>query len=740
VAERFTAAKADIEFRAETGTARANVEGLRRDFRSATAAMSSDTLKLAVAQEKLDKALIRHGPASTQAKQAELAYRREVDASTASVKRQDAALDSQQRELAQSARAAHTAGGAFRGMGRSVALAASAYIGATGLVYAIKSTVDAAEESQQALTQTRTAVELAGLSWQKYGKDVEGAAAQLSKLSGFDDEVLLRGFSTLVRSTKDVTEALRLNALAVDVARGANIEYETALKIVLRASSGQARGLVNIGVAARKGADGVELLRVITEKFSGSAARATDDAAVAQQRFGVAVENVQEALGSRYLPAITAVANQAADWLNDERNQERVMRDVNAAVDTGVTVVTALSDAVDTLSPGVERLVGALGGLENAVKAALGVYLLRRFGLLRLGIQSVGTSALVAQGQIAAMGTAATVASGKVSTLSRLTLGINPAALAILAAIPAAQYLHERFDEPNTITKQQLLDPATRKRIEDAVGKQGLAKLDAAVTSEGLTSRPDEGSASPGSIARAAASAKPAAAKKPPKYLGLTVDEEIALSRAENTAGTSDEEKLLRAYIDRVRRAERDKRLGKDELLELVRLEGRLNSELQTIIDQRNAANQAAADKRAAAVQAAAEKQQADEARRRQKLVDAVNRAGVTSGPYATTGSGFDKAGVTAAQAARASAKAAAADTPTAADIAAAVQQALTQMASIQQRYAPNLQTGDPGMAGTRLYELVHETRRSNDHLEELVARNAFPASAYAVASAGDAQ
>jgi hypothetical protein len=112
---------------------------------------------------------------------------------------------------------------------------------------------------------------------------------------------------------------------------------------------GQARGLSIIGVKARQGASGVELLDILQRKFAGSAEAYGKTAAGAQERFSVALENTQELIGQALLPAITNLLNRASKWLNNQENQKRIQETVNDAVDKGTATANALASGFDKL-------------------------------------------------------------------------------------------------------------------------------------------------------------------------------------------------------------------------------------------------------------------------------------------------------------------------------------------------------------------------------------------------------
>lgn len=211
---------------------------------------------------------------------------------------------------------------AFSRQGRSALIGGlaggAAVIAAAQIARQLKQTIAAAAEAQNVLGQTKVALEDTGASWLRYGSQIERAVGDQSKL-GFDDEALLKTFSLFQRSTEDVTKSLTLNALATDVARGRYIDLESAALLVLKASMGQSGALRRVGIDAKQGASGVELLTMLTEKYGGAAARAGSEATGSYDRLKVSLENVQETIGSGALPILTdfaVVLSEAADQAN----------------------------------------------------------------------------------------------------------------------------------------------------------------------------------------------------------------------------------------------------------------------------------------------------------------------------------------------------------------------------------------------------------------------------------------
>lgn len=342
-----------------------------------------------------------------------------------------------EREISRFGRGALVGTGLLGGLGRAAAFASTGFIGGAGLVFAIKSTISAAEESQAVLAQTEQAVKRSGESWDVYGQKIQDAALAQSTLSGFDDERLLRTFSLLVRRTGDVTKALNLNALAANVARGRNIELEAAANLVLKATLGQAGALRRLGIDAKVGASQLELIRLLTDKYTGSAAKFAATAEGAQARFNVALQNTQELIGAALLPAITRLLNKGTDWLNSSKNQERIQRDVNSAMVNGEKAARGLAEALGLIKSVAEPAVKAVGGLQNAVElliVAMAVSKIRNFalalGLLPPAARLATTELVATEGAALATGTAATTGAVGVSRL-----GAALGRLALIGAI-----------------------------------------------------------------------------------------------------------------------------------------------------------------------------------------------------------------------------------------------------------------------------------------------------------------
>jgi hypothetical protein len=266
------------------------------------------------------------------------------------VRRLEQSVGGSNRELARFSRGALVGTGALGGLGRAAAFASLTFIGGAGLTYALKSTVDAAVEAEVVQGQLENALDSLGISFEDNRAAIENRTQALSQMAGIDDELLTRTFVNFARRTGDVTKALRLNEIAVNVARGRNISLEASAALVTRASLGMAGALRRVGIEARAGASATELLDLLQRKYAGSAEAYGNTAAGAQERFRVALENTQEVIGAALLPSLTRILTKATDWLNNQENQERVQKRVNQTVSIGERILGGLADTYEGIA------------------------------------------------------------------------------------------------------------------------------------------------------------------------------------------------------------------------------------------------------------------------------------------------------------------------------------------------------------------------------------------------------
>ena len=403
---------------AETGQFNADIGEAERKWASTTARMSEETLRVDLAARKLRETLARYPNDVARVERATLSYRSAQRQATAATVSHTEAV---QKQISVS-----------RGLGGAIRFASTALIGGYGLLYGLKATLKAAEEHQVVMGQLRVAVRDAGLSYREQAAGIHVALKAREDL-GFAEADAVRSYSTLIRATKDVAKANELQAVAANIARARHKTLEQATDAVAKAIAGQGTALKRLLPGLHSTAKGYALVADAARSTAGAAATWGRTAAGAQARFDVALHRTSVTIGTALLPAVTQYLTKGANWLDQSRNQARVQRDVREAAKVAGTAIHVLTGFIEGATDAAKPLVKGLGGVENAMKLAFGVLVLRRVGLLRLGILGVGTAA-----DTAAAGGVATLSAALSGLLAKLaSLGADSPLFAILTGPPA---------------------------------------------------------------------------------------------------------------------------------------------------------------------------------------------------------------------------------------------------------------------------------------------------------------
>jgi hypothetical protein len=455
----LTAAKADIEFVATTGQAKAGIAELRTLYEQSVGKMDTDALRLQVAQDKLNRTIQRSGPQSTAAMRATVAYRREMAALDAEARHTTVDLAREERTLSQFTRGALVGSGALGKLHRAAIFASGSLLGGFGLTYGLRSTVDAAREQEVALGHLETALAASGKNWHAYRGRIDEALNAQIRATGFTDNELAESLAAFIRRFGDVDKALHANAIAADVARAKNISLADAQTLVMRASFGNPRSLRILGIeltkvtanydqliATNKQAAKAEIdaakaadlraselaaLDAVRAKYHGNAARFLKDDAGRQALFNAELDRGKEIIGAGLLPTLSRYLDKGTAWLSQEKNQQRLQRDTNEVLhDTGIVLHT-LSSLIGPLAGDFRTFGKAVGGTENEIKllTAAVTLLWARSKLIKWGLIAAGEKAVAVEAETAAAKVG--LLSGRLGALGKLGTIVIPIVVAI---------------------------------------------------------------------------------------------------------------------------------------------------------------------------------------------------------------------------------------------------------------------------------------------------------------------
>ena len=193
-----------------------------------------------------------------------------------------------------------------------IAGAAFLAAGAAAVAYAGKLAIDGVKSAiEDEAAQLRLATSLRNVT---DATDAQIAATEdyilkTSLATGVTDEELRPSLDRLVRATKDVEEAQRLQAIALDVSAGSGKSLEAVTNAMAKAAEGNTAALAKLGVglssAQLKTMSMDEITKTLASTFANQASLQADTFDGKMRRLSVAFDEGKETVGGFILDAIT---------------------------------------------------------------------------------------------------------------------------------------------------------------------------------------------------------------------------------------------------------------------------------------------------------------------------------------------------------------------------------------------------------------------------------------------------
>jgi hypothetical protein len=174
--------------------------------------------------------------------------------------------------------------------------------------------VKSALEEEKSLARLDAALKANVSGWDGNRDAIDRAIESRMDL-GFQDDQLRESMIKLVTATQNETDALKLQTLAMDVARAKDIDLATATDIVIKANAGNTKALKAMGIELEKGATRTEVLAEMQERFGGQAAAYAETTSGAMESANIAIGELAEDMGAMLLPIIGDVARAVKDDL-----------------------------------------------------------------------------------------------------------------------------------------------------------------------------------------------------------------------------------------------------------------------------------------------------------------------------------------------------------------------------------------------------------------------------------------
>ncbi|PYY63353.1 hypothetical protein DEJ30_13985 [Curtobacterium sp. MCPF17_003] len=284
-----------------------------------------------------------------------------------------------------------------------VALAGAAAVGAitVGVGAFIRSSIDAAAESEKVAAQTAAVVKSTGGAADRSADQIGDLALKLSNLTGIDDEVIqsaenmvatftnIKGkqFDDVTKSALDMATALGTDPVkaAQSLAKAVNDPVAGMSKLTKQGVTFSEQQKAQIKQYAEMGETGkaqAVILAEVNKEFGGSAEAFGNTFAGIKEKIANAFGNMQETIGGAFLPVLSQVGGGIAVFLQKLGESEKF-----------VGIVQGIADAISTTLSGGGPLGVAIDFISGAFQT-FGPIISQAFGPLLPVIQQIGAAFL----------------------------------------------------------------------------------------------------------------------------------------------------------------------------------------------------------------------------------------------------------------------------------------------------------------------------------------------------------
>ena len=283
-----------------------------------------------------------------------------------------------------------------------VAAGAFAAVAAAAGAMAIKLGVDAVKSAvEDELSQKKLAKALQNTT-KATDQQIAATEDYIGKTQlqyGIADTKLRPALANLVRATKDVTQAQKINNLAIDISAATNKDLESVSLALGKAYNGNFTALKKLGIpldeSIIKAKDFDAAYVELNKTVGGSAAAATETLAGKLAILKQTFEELQEGVGVKFIPKLEllltnvmkvarAFSGEDPDGLSARARELKgevgdggagsLGRSIKILGDSFVTLFKAFTDDGDAATSGMEEVATALVKIANAINAVAGAY------------------------------------------------------------------------------------------------------------------------------------------------------------------------------------------------------------------------------------------------------------------------------------------------------------------------------------------------------------------------------
>ncbi|HEX3861302.1 MAG TPA: hypothetical protein VHY35_06370 [Stellaceae bacterium] len=221
---------------------------------------------------------------------------------------------------------------------------------------AIKNALD----DEDAMAQLKVSVDNAGLSFNVLGPQIE-AVAQQHVVLGFQVSETEQSMGKLILSTGNYNDALKLNQLAMDLARSKQIDLNSATQLVEQVMAGNTRALKEYGISLDSAATSAQALDMLQQQVQGSAEAAADTSSGKWRAVQTEWQELEGEIGAKLMPILDNLFN----------TFEQDMPQIKAVAEV---VIGGITVAVEALAGDIELVVKYIDTVVSAARD-LGAFL-----------------------------------------------------------------------------------------------------------------------------------------------------------------------------------------------------------------------------------------------------------------------------------------------------------------------------------------------------------------------------
>jgi hypothetical protein len=224
-------------------------------------------------------------------------------------------VDNLKKQLNQGEKEVESFGSKVADFGKKAALAFAAAAAAAG-AYATKLAVEgvkAAIEDEKAQESLRRTLENVTGATEAQTQATERYIAKTAVAAGVADDQLRPSLDRLIRATGDLTEAQRLQSIALDISAGTGRSLQAVTEALSKAQEGNLGGLTRLGVgltaAEVKTLSFEQITAKLGETFAGQAAASANTFQGRLDRLNIVLDEAKESIGFALLPILERLLN-----------------------------------------------------------------------------------------------------------------------------------------------------------------------------------------------------------------------------------------------------------------------------------------------------------------------------------------------------------------------------------------------------------------------------------------------